>query len=86
MVNKNEKNNYSLEQKREIKTISIDELKEFFSEKEFKDFQTLVSNKEKLLGTKISPELNLKKDFIEKISISKPTPLNLEIKKIDLKK
>ena len=79
-------NHGSLEHKRELKTISFDELKEFFSEKEFKDFETLVSNKEKLLGTKINPELNLKKDFIEKISISKPTPLNLEIKKIDTKK
>ena len=86
MVNNQEKNNDSLKQKREIKTIIIDELKEFFSDKEFKDFETLVSNKEKLLSTKISPELNLKKDFIEKISISKLTPLNLEIKKIDLKK
>ena len=86
IVSNQEKNNDSSEQKREIKAITIDELKKFFSEKEFKDFETLVSNKEKLLGTKIYSELNLKKDFIEKISISKPTPLNLEIKKIDIKK
>ena len=80
------KNNDTSEHKRELKTISIDELKEFFSEKEFKDFETLVSNKEKLLGTKINPELNLKKDFIEKLTISKRSPLNFEIKKIDIKK
>ncbi|MEK9994518.1 MAG: flagellar hook-length control protein FliK, partial [Hydrogenophilales bacterium] len=66
--------------------ISLDEVKEFFSEKEFKDFETLVSNKEKLRGTKINPELNLKKDFIEKLTISKSSPLNFEIKKIDIKK
>ena len=79
-------NHDSLDHKRELKTISFDEIKEFFSEKEFKDFETLVSNKEKLLGTKINPELNLKKDFIEKLTISKPSPLNFEIKKIDIKK
>ena len=56
------------------------------TEKEFKDFETLVSNKEKLLGTKINPELNLKKNFIEKLTISKPSPINVEIKKIDIKK
>ena len=79
-------NRDSFEHKRELKTISFDEIKDFFSEKEFKDFETLVSNKEKLLGTKINPELNLKKDFIEKLTISKPSPINVEIKKIDIKK
>ena len=85
-VSSQEKNIVSPEQKRKNKISSIDEFKEFFTDKDFEDFETLVSNKEKLISTKINGELNLNKDFIEKINISKPIHLNLETKKIDIKK
>ena len=57
---------FHLNKKREIKTIKVNELNEFFTDKEFQDFENLVSNKEKLISTKINPESNLNGDFIEK--------------------
>ena len=55
-----------MNKKREIKTSKVKELKEFFSDKEFQDFKNLVSNKEKLMSTKNSPELNLKEILLKK--------------------
>jgi len=86
LENNQEKNNLSYEKKKKIKTSKVKELNEFFTDKEFQDFKNLVSNKEKLISKKNSPELNLNRDFIEKTNISKPTPINIDIKKIDIKK
>ena len=86
LANNKEKNNFLFEQKKEIKTSKVKELNEFFTDKEFQDFKNLVSNKEKLISIKNRPELNLNRDFIEKTNISKPIPVNIDIKKIDIKK
>ena len=83
--NNQDKNFVSSVQKNQIKTITDDELKEFFTDKDFENFETLVLNKEKLINSKNSPELNTNKELIEKINISKSSPLILGIKKIDLK-
>ena len=85
-ANQQEKNNFAFEQKKEIETSNVKELNEFFTDKDFQDFKILVSNKEKLISTKNSLEQNLNRDFIEKTNISKPSPINIDIKKIDIKK
>lgn len=85
-MNIQEKNNSSSGQKNEIKSSNVEKINEFFTEQEFEDFETLVSNKEKLISSKISPELNFNKHFIGKPNISKPSPFTFEIKKIDIKK
>ena len=86
LANKQEQDNFSFEQKKEIKTSKVKEFNEFFTDKDFQDFKNLVSNKEKLISTTNRPVLNLNRDFIEKIKISKPSPINIDIKKIDIKK
>ncbi len=86
LANNQEKNDVSFEQKKGIKTSKVKELNEFFTDKDFQDFKNLVSNKEKLISTKNRPEFNLNRDFIVKTKISKPSPINIDIKKIDIKK
>ena len=86
LANNKEKDNFSFEQKKEIKTSKVKEFNEFFTDKDFQDFKNLVSNKEKLISTKNRPEFNLNRDFIVKTKISKPSPINIDIKKIDIKK
>jgi len=85
-ANQQEKNNFSFEQKNKIETSNVKELNEFFTDKDFQDFKNLVSNKEKLISTNNSLEQNLNRDFIKKTNISKPSPINIDIKKIDIKK